>query len=103
MVSPPSFQGSGPAFGLGPGDVCRDPTRPRAIVADTSAGRIVAVDLASGLRTILTDPAAGSQWHGEPTALLIDAGLDRAVAVDRRAAALFSVDLRNGNRVVLSK
>jgi hypothetical protein len=103
VVSPPSFTGSGPAFGLGPADVRRDPTRPRAIVADTVAGRIVAVDLLNGQRTLLTDPATGSQWHGEPTALLIDFGFDRAVAVDRRAAALFSMDLRNGNRVVLSK
>jgi DNA-binding beta-propeller fold protein YncE len=103
VVSPPSFLGSGPAFGLGAADVCRDPNHARAIVADTAGGRILIVDLSTGKRLLLTDPAKGTEWHGEPTALLIDAGLDRAVAVDQRAAALFSVDLRNGNRVVLSK
>ncbi len=103
IVSPPSFLGYGPPFGLGPTDIRRDPTNNRAIVVDTAAKRIVAVNLDTGMRTSLTDPPLGSGWEGEPTALLLDAGFDRAVAVDRRATALFSVDLRNGGRVMLSK
>ena len=95
--------GTGPAFGPGPADVVRDPGSDRAIVALSGLGGLLAVDLTTGARTLLTDPAGGTGWHGEPTGLVLHGGLDQVTLVDGRRSALLRVDLGTGSRAVLSK
>lgn len=81
----------------------------RAVVADPSAGVLLAVDLASGARTVLSGESVGSgPAFGQPRAVIFDAGDEvagvaaRFLVVDAELGALFAVDAATGNRSVIS-
>ncbi|TPV92933.1 MAG: hypothetical protein B7733_23170 [Myxococcales bacterium FL481] len=101
-------QGDGPAF-VRPVGVVYDPVRERAIVADPGASssaptQLIAVDLATGSRSVLSGPDRG-QGPAFPNRssvrddLLFDATRDRILLA---AGDLFAVDPISGDRTQLT-
>lgn len=76
----------------------------RALVVDSGLDAIVAVDLNTGARTILsgaTIPNAMNPFSA-PTGIAIDAANNRALVTDRALAAVIAVDLTTGERTIFS-
>jgi len=65
----------------------------------------VAVDLASGTRTILSDATTPDATNllTFPTGITLDADNGRALVVDDGLAAVVAVELTSGDRVIISK
>lgn len=81
----------------------------RALVLDIGLDALVAVDLATGDRTVISDAQTGAgPAFGEPLAVSIEIddslGLPtgRALVVDTSLDALVAVDLANGDRTVIA-
>lgn len=94
--------GDGPSFQV-PFGGAHDAGRGRLLVIDKNVPRprVLAVDLASQDRTVLSDENAGTgPEFGEPVAVAVDG--DRALVLDRGAFALLAVDLASGDRSVVS-
>ncbi len=84
---------------LNPSDVEIDPTGNRALLVDSALRAIVAVDLTSGLRSILSDDAIGTgSPFSAPSSIAVDS--DRALVAD--GSKIITVDLTNGNRSELA-
>jgi len=94
--------GSGPAF-TSPGRLRLDAASSRILVSDTIA--IIAVDLASGDRSILSDNS-GSFGTGpafqQIRGVAVDAANNRLLVADENINALLAVDPSTGNRSVFS-
>ena len=76
----------------------------RALVTDAGLRAVLAVDLATGARTVLssgTVPDAVSTW-GNPLAIALDTANNRALVADNRLGAVVAVSLANGARTILS-
>jgi hypothetical protein len=97
-------RGNGPAFDQ-PMRIAYDPSSARAFVLDTNA--VMAIDVATGNRTILSNTTTPAQPGGgppfvSPTDLVFDAAGERLLVVDHGANALFAVNANTGVRSVLS-
>ena len=90
--------GTGPAL-IAPDDLAIDRARDRLLVPDRSAGTLVAVDLATGARSILSDAGASPAWTA-PQGVAWDETNDRAVVL--AADALYTVDSSTGARALVS-
>ena len=95
--------GMGPSFGLLLGITVDGD---RALVTShlpmvSGSGAVVAVDLVSGDRTILSGATAGSgPGLRTPEGIVVDGG--RALVLDRSLTALVAVDLASGDRTIVS-
>jgi hypothetical protein len=103
--------GSGPAFDF-PVAVALDNTNGRALImnyvdlGDDYRIALVAVDLDSGDRTVISDEntGAGPLFFSVDPSIALDKGKNRALVVDGESGlnALLTVDLSNGNRTKIS-
>ncbi len=101
--------GTGPSF-VNPLGIAYDavtvPASPRLLVADAGLGAIVAVDLATGNRTLMSSssPTGSGVAFDQPVQVKLDAGSSRLLVLDGSVNrnALVAVNLVNGNRTVLA-
>lgn len=87
-----------------PAYIAVDESNNRAILTDREEGvkALVAIDLSSGNRTVLSDATTGTgNPFREPTGVALDVSNNRAIVLDL-ADRLFAVDLDTGNRTVIS-
>ena len=93
--------GSGPAFDF-PQDIVIDADNSRALFVAASSNTLLAVDLASGDRTLVSGGATGTgPAFGNPYDLALDAANDRVLVLDT-GLGVFSVALATGDRVIVS-
>jgi DNA-binding beta-propeller fold protein YncE len=71
-----------------------DAARNRVLVPQTS-GRVVAVDLDSGQRTMFA-AGSGGEFIDSPTDIAIDVGMNRVIVLDYQRHGLAAVDLDDG-------
>lgn len=94
--------GAGPELVL-PTDVVADVAGNRLLVADAGAAAVVAIDLATGARTIVSGTSVGGGPAFQlPTDLDLDEDDARVFVIDALADALVAVDLSTGERTVVS-
>ena len=76
----------------------------RALLVDDGLDAVVAVDLVSGERTILSDSTTPNTTNPfvSPVGITLDAANDRALVTDGGLAAVVAVDLASGERTILS-
>lgn len=93
---------SGPALRLAE-DVGLDAARDRLLVVDQSLGAVIAVSLADGARTILSDKTHGSgPLLAAPFALDLADAQGRVLVMNGFPRALLAVDLVTGDRTTIS-
>jgi hypothetical protein len=96
--------GTGPGFGI-PIAIALDVENNRVLVANDSLDpSVLAVDLATGDRSILSENLSVGQGadFGSPQSLVVHSASDSALVVDSELAALLAVDFATGNRIVIS-
>ncbi len=89
---------------VSPVAVVLDSARGRALTIDSRLRAVVAVDLLSGDRTVLSDsvmPDSLNAFLG-PVGIALDTVNDRALVVDNRLRAVVAVDLLTGARTIVS-
>ena len=96
--------GSGPPIGFA-NDMALDVTNGRVLLADPWMEQpgLVAVDLATGNRTMLSNAVTGTGpeiFH--PQSVVVDAAGNRALLHDLGGGALLAVDLATGNRTLIA-
>ncbi len=72
---------------------------------DSGLNALVAVDLSTGARKILSDdtnPGAANPFS-EPLGIVLDKANGRALVVDANLRAVVAVELTSGDRVIVSK
>lgn len=75
----------------------------RVLVTDIGLDAVVAIDLKTGTRTIISDTMTGSGVGLErPDDIALDVANNRALIVDADLGALVEVDLSSGDRTVIS-
>jgi sugar lactone lactonase YvrE len=82
-----------------------DAAHDRALVVDTEADAIIAVDLETGARTILSNsatPDALNPFLGLFGGMAIDSVYNRALVMDSSRRAVIAVDLSTGARTIVS-
>lgn len=81
-----------------------DPENNRALVVDAGLDALIAVDLTTRVRTIISAENVGNgERFRQPESLAFDAANNRALVIDKAAGGvLFSVNLATGDRTVLS-
>jgi DNA-binding beta-propeller fold protein YncE len=87
-----------------PSDIVVDAANGRALVAQPETASVMAVDLASGERTVFSDgstPDAMNPLELAP-ALELDAANDRLLVIDQAARTIVAASLGTGARTVLS-
>lgn len=86
---------------LSPSDVEVDANGNRVLLVDTALRALIAVDLTSGVRSILSDDAngTGTASFSAPTGVIVDSANGRALVAD--GANIIAVDLTSGDRSVL--
>ena len=83
--------------------IALDTVNNRVLISSVRNRAIVAVDLSSGIRSVLSDENNGTGTNlGYPYSIAIDSSGNRALIVDTQWKAIFSVDLNTGNRTILS-
>ncbi|MEH6347728.1 MAG: Ig-like domain-containing protein [Bermanella sp.] len=86
-----------------PIDVVLDHENNRALLIDNELDALAAVDLNTGIATILSDSSTGTGPDLEfPDSIVHDIDKNRVLITDRNLKALLAVDLSSGNRTVLS-
>ena len=100
--------GTGPGIGF-PSSITIDNTdadNPRALIVEQNLNAIIAVDLASGNRSVLSDEVIGSGIGFERVeSITLDSSnpaSPRALVIDSSLDAMIAVDLSTGNRTLLS-
>ncbi|TPV95134.1 MAG: hypothetical protein B7733_11490 [Myxococcales bacterium FL481] len=95
--------GAGPTFGE-PAALAYDPLRDRVLVLEAGLQpRLLAVDVSTGDRAVVTDPVTGVGVPlVDPSHLSYDPARDVVVVADLGRVALVEVDLTTGDRTVLS-
>lgn len=94
---------SGPILEL-PIGIAMDAANGRALVADSTLDAVVAMDLTTGSRTIISDaltPDATNAFIG-PIGITLDEATGRALVADRFLRAVVAVDPATGARTILS-
>lgn len=101
-------RGSGPAL-VSPVDIAIDSANGRAIIVDSpeifgsTQGALVAIDLDTGDRTIISDNTIGAgPFFSVPRGVAVDAPNHRALVVDREGEELMAIDLDTGDRTIIS-
>jgi hypothetical protein len=81
-----------------------DAANSRALVVDNVRDSVAAVDLQTGVRTVLSNNATPDTVNPftSPVGIALDSANGRALVVDNRLAAAFAVNLQTGARTVLS-
>lgn len=81
-----------------------DSANGRALVVDNGLAAVVAVDLQSGVRTVLSGSAVPDTLNPllGPAGIAVDSANGRALVADKSQGALLAVDLQTGARTVLS-
>jgi sugar lactone lactonase YvrE len=84
-----------------------DTAQGRVVAADTSAGVLLSIDLASGLRTVIanaTTPLISMAFDKlvAPSSVTLEAGGTHALVLDRSNSAILRVNLATGARTVVS-
>lgn len=81
-----------------------DPENNRALVIDAGLDALIAVDLTTRVRTIISAENVGSgERFRQPESLVFDAANNRVLVIDKGAGGvLLSVNLASGDRTVLS-
>jgi Bacterial Ig domain/Cadherin domain/PQQ-like domain len=80
-----------------------DSANNRALLLDSGLDALVAIDLDSGDRSILSDDNTGAGTNLIiPVAIELDSANNRALVVDSSLDALIAIDLASGNRTTLS-
>ncbi|MBN8280202.1 MAG: DUF4397 domain-containing protein [Gammaproteobacteria bacterium] len=85
-----------------PVGVAVDAANGRALVVDNQLGAIVAVDLGTGSRTVLSDNTSAGTPFRKPVGIALDTVNNRALVTDEGLSAVLAVDLATGARTVLS-
>ena len=89
--------------GTNPVAVAVDAANGRALVADERAQAVLAIDLATGTRSVLSDNTTDTDIpFCAPVALALDTANDRVLVADKAKHAIFAVELSTGDRSVLS-
>jgi DNA-binding beta-propeller fold protein YncE len=84
-------------------DALYDPANDRLLLADRAAHAIVAVDVATGARTSLSDFERGAGFNMiHPISLAVDATGKTAWVLDEESDLVLAVDLVHGDRTALS-
>jgi Big-like domain-containing protein len=80
-----------------------DSANNRALVLDSGLDALVAIDLDSGDRSILSDDNTGAGTNLiAPVAIELDSANNRALVLDNNLDALIAIDLDSGDRSILS-
>lgn len=98
---------SGEGVGAGvaliePASIALDSANNRVLVTDQSMAALVAIDLGSGERTLVSSDASEGPSFDSPSAVVLAEGGATALVADAEQATLFSVDLATGARSVVS-
>ena len=100
--SPANGTGAGLVFAR-PTNLVLDAANNRALVIDATLSALIAVDLTSGDRTLISNSTTGSgPDFFAPQGLAFDGANNRALVADGGLDALIAVDLNNGNRTIVS-
>jgi hypothetical protein len=97
-----------PASAAGPGyiqlaDLAVDAPRNRAILLDGFNNQLIAVDLASGVRTTVSAPPADEELQVADNSLLVlDPPNNRAFVTNPNWATILEIDLASGTRTLVS-
>lgn len=84
-----------------PQSIAIDPGRRRALVVDTTTSELVAIDLVTGQRDVLSGPLRGSGPRlGLPGRVAVNSATN--IAYVWRGPSFLAVDLATGNRTILS-
>lgn len=89
---------------VNPTGIALDSAGGRALIVDNRVGAVVAVDLQTGARTVLSDsstPDALNPLRG-PVGIALDSANGRALVTDNILRAVVAVDLQSGARSILS-
>ncbi len=86
------------------GGIAMDATPGRALIVDPMSKRLLAVDLATGVRSIVSDNSTpdGAEPFSSPYDVAVDRAGKRALVLDTGRSAVIAVDLATGRRSVLS-
>jgi len=94
--------GTGPGFN-NPRDLLVDIANNRALVIDSGIDAVVAVDLASGDRTIISNSTTGTgQTFSAPENIVLHSALNRVLIADI-TRGLIAVDLASGDRTIVNQ
>jgi len=76
----------------------------RVLVTDHGLAALLAIDLVSGKRRVISDNTTGSveNHFGQPLGIALDSAENRALVVDSKLGGLFAVDLTSGDRIIVS-
>jgi len=87
-----------------PGAIAIDGASGRALVTDSAVSTLFGVDLATGDRAVLSNPATppSANTIDLPAGVAVDAENNRAFVVDEGLEAVIAVDLASGSRNVIS-
>ncbi len=103
VVSSNSGVGGG-AWMTSPLDFVLDPANNRALVTDGNSAAVIAVDLTSGFRTVISGDGGGSGVEfRHPRGIELNASGSTAYVCDSGLDAVFSINLATGARVLLSE
>jgi DNA-binding beta-propeller fold protein YncE len=91
--------GSGPALQVATG-IALDLVNGRAFLADSSADAVIAVDLATGDRTVFAEGLSGST--NGLTSLVLDAAGNRLLVTDMATDSIHAIDLLTGDTTLFS-
>jgi len=86
----------------GPLGIALDSANNRALVVDRDLDALIAIDLDSGARTIVSDNNTGPNL-ATPQAIALDSANNRALVVDSVLDALIVIELGSGERAVSSR
>ena len=79
-----------------------DPVSNRILVADSDADRLVAVDVTTGNRTIVSDSSDDGPGFAVPRAVAVDTDDGTIYVYEQNLASMYAVDPDTGTRTVIS-
>ncbi len=86
-----------------PRAIAIDAAQGRALVMDSILDALLAIDLDTGERTILSSDDVGlGPEFSEPVSVVVDTAGSRVLVLDENLAAVLAVDVASGNRTVLA-
>jgi hypothetical protein len=85
-----------------PTGIALDTPDNRLLVVDRAQDLVMAVNLATGVRTIFSDSSTGDNPFNDPQQIVIDRANNRALVTDSGLDAIVAVNLDTGARTILS-
>jgi hypothetical protein len=87
-----------------PTAIALDVSNNRVLVLDITLDALVAIDLDSGNRTIISDDDTGTGTNlSNPAAIVLDSTNNRSLVLDNILDALVVIDLTTGERAIASR